>query len=323
MSEELSVIMCARNEERHIAGAVKSLQLAAHPEWELIIVDDSSTDRTGAVIEQFRKKLPNIRTHRFDVNMGQGIARNFGLMLAKGEYLAFLDADDYVHADKLQTHVALARTKNVDILAGGHRRIYDVGEKSCPAPEGEYPGRVAAALYLAREFASWGSCFHLFKRGHILRNACFFTPHFYYEDVVFCVNAFYKASNVLSLKEGFYVYRCNNQSTTRINTNSQLHLLSSARLYFDIAQFINTVSNAGLYSAAFNKICEILVNEHFPKMLPVLKYGGNLRDPEFYNTFISYINCKKSLFSDSVLHVVSSQCTKNDDVLKQIERVSA
>ncbi|MDR2745338.1 MAG: glycosyltransferase, partial [Desulfovibrio sp.] len=284
MSAELSVIMSAHNEERYIAEAVKSLQLAAHPEWELIVIDDASTDRTDTVVEQFRKKLPNISVHRFDINMGQGCARNFGLMLAQGEYLTFLDADDYVNADKLQMHVALARAKDVDILAGGHRRIYDAGEKKCPALEGEHPGHTAAALYLMREFASWGSCFHLFKRRHILRNACFFAQHFYYEDVVFCANAFYKASNVLSLSEGFYVYRCNNKSTTRVNTDSRFHLLSSARMYFDIVQFIKTVRDVELYSVVFNKVCEILVNDHFPRMLPVLKCGEHLRNPEFYNT---------------------------------------
>jgi glycosyltransferase involved in cell wall biosynthesis len=316
MRVELSIIMSAYNEERYIAEAVKSLRLAEHSEWELIIINDASTDRTNTVIKQFGKRLPNIRAHAFDCNVGQGSARNFAIMLAKGEYLAFLDADDYVDADRLKSHVALAQVNDVDILAGGHRRIYDAGEEICTALAGEHPGHIAAALYLMRKFASWGSCFHLFRRGHILQNACFFSQRFYYEDVVFCANAFYKAKSVLSLTEGFYTYRCNNTSTTRMSTNSQLHLLSSARMYFDIAQFINTVRNSELYSAVFNKVCEILVNEHFPRMLPALKYGRYLRDPEFYNTFISYINCKESLFSNIVLHAVGSQRKENLDILK-------
>jgi glycosyltransferase involved in cell wall biosynthesis len=323
MPKELSIIMSAHNEERYIAEAIKSLRLATHLEWELIVIDDASTDRTDVVIEQFRKKLPNVNAYHLDINMGQGSARNFGLMLAQGDYLAFLDADDYVNADKLEAHLALARAKDVDILAGGHTRIYDGREKSCPALEGEYSGHIAAALYLMREFASWGSCFHLFKRRHILRNACFFSQRFYYEDVVFCANAFYTAKNILSLSEGFYMYRCNNSSTTRTDTNSQLHLLSSARLYFDIVQFMNTVHNVKLYSTVFNKICEILANEHFPRMLPVLKCGEHLRNPEFYNTFISYINCKKSLFSDIVLQIISSRHKDDDDVLVRIDRLSA
>jgi glycosyltransferase involved in cell wall biosynthesis len=102
MQTELSIIICAHNEERHIAECIESLHLADHPQWEAIIINDASTDATLDVIELFAQKHINLRCYSLTHNMGTGNARNFAIMLAKGEYIAFLDHENNASSPTVQ-----------------------------------------------------------------------------------------------------------------------------------------------------------------------------------------------------------------------------
>lgn len=100
---KVSIIMPTYNQARYIGAAIQSVIDQTFPNWELIIVDDGSTDKTAAIVTQFNEP----RIHYIDqVNQGVCIARNVGIAKAKGEYLAFLDADDLYERNKLQVQVA-------------------------------------------------------------------------------------------------------------------------------------------------------------------------------------------------------------------------
>lgn len=98
----VSIIMPAYNAEKYISKAIDSVILQTHSNWELIIVNDGSTDRTSEVVDSykdFRIKLINID------NCGVACARNIGLDNVNGEYVAFLDSDDYWIENKLETQL--------------------------------------------------------------------------------------------------------------------------------------------------------------------------------------------------------------------------
>ncbi|MEZ4867710.1 MAG: glycosyltransferase family A protein [Caldilineaceae bacterium] len=100
---KVSIIMPTYNQARYIGAAIQSVVDQTFPDWELIIVDDGSTDETAAIVTQFNEP----RIHYIDqVNQGVCIARNVGIAKARGEYLAFLDADDLYERNKLQVQVA-------------------------------------------------------------------------------------------------------------------------------------------------------------------------------------------------------------------------
>jgi glycosyltransferase involved in cell wall biosynthesis len=101
----VSVIVPAYNAEKFIAETLASVVSQTLPNWELIVVDDGSTDNTIAVAESFCSDA-RIRIVR-QKNAGVSAARNAGLLLAKGRYVAFLDADDVWLPDNLQQKVAL------------------------------------------------------------------------------------------------------------------------------------------------------------------------------------------------------------------------
>jgi glycosyltransferase involved in cell wall biosynthesis len=101
----VSVVIPAYNAAETIAGTIASVQAQTHPDWEIVAVEDGSTDATAAVLQGLAATDARIRVVR-QANQGQAIARNKGMALARGEYVAFLDADDCWTPDKLARQLA-------------------------------------------------------------------------------------------------------------------------------------------------------------------------------------------------------------------------
>jgi teichuronic acid biosynthesis glycosyltransferase TuaG len=98
----VSIITPSYNSEKFISETIQSVQNQTHQNWEMIIVDDCSSDNTVSVIEKFIEKEDRIRLIQLDKNSGAGIARETALSNAKGAYIAFLDADDLWKPVKLE-----------------------------------------------------------------------------------------------------------------------------------------------------------------------------------------------------------------------------
>lgn len=93
MSPQVSYIMAAYNHEAHIGSMIESVIAQSHRDWELIIIDDGSTDDTPKVIHRYAEQDPRIR-YQVQENAGIVITRNRGAALATGEYVSFIDSDD-------------------------------------------------------------------------------------------------------------------------------------------------------------------------------------------------------------------------------------
>lgn len=127
-----SVIIPAYNAATTIARAITSCLQQSYPPFEIIVVNDASTDDTHAIIEgQFSAQVRYIRLH---TNMGPGFARNKGIATATGNYIAFLDADDIWHTDKLFIcQTILAADARIKFLYHAYT-LRDI--KGLPIPDG-------------------------------------------------------------------------------------------------------------------------------------------------------------------------------------------
>src|SRR5437762_12728182 len=96
----VSVILPAFNRGAYIAGALESVMAQTWTRWELIVVDDGSTDETAAVARQYADAHRGVIVLTQD-NRGVAAARNTGIRRARGSYIAFIDSDDLWRADKL------------------------------------------------------------------------------------------------------------------------------------------------------------------------------------------------------------------------------
>jgi teichuronic acid biosynthesis glycosyltransferase TuaG len=112
---KISVITPAFNSGNYIAQSIEAVQSQTFTDWELIIVDDGSTDNTKGIVEEFIKSDSRIK-YIYQANGKQGKARNIAISEANGEYLAFLDSDDLWVPNKLEKQLACILEKKVDLV---------------------------------------------------------------------------------------------------------------------------------------------------------------------------------------------------------------
>lgn len=117
---KVSVMMPAYNVERYIGEAIESILNQTFQDYELLIIDDGSTDSTYQVMEQYAQKSNKIRIFKNEKNEGLVFTRNRLLELSEGEYLAALDSDDISLLDRLEKQVKfLDENPEIDLLGGG------------------------------------------------------------------------------------------------------------------------------------------------------------------------------------------------------------
>jgi teichuronic acid biosynthesis glycosyltransferase TuaG len=119
----ISIIMAAYNSGLYIGESIKSVLNQSFTDWELIIVDDGSSDNTREVIERFSNSVSKVKYY-YQENQGQAKARNTGLNLAKGELIAFLDSDDLWNKECLSIlFESLKRNEVGMVFCSGYRLI--------------------------------------------------------------------------------------------------------------------------------------------------------------------------------------------------------
>jgi len=123
----ISVIMPAFNCHDLLAQSILSVIDQSYGNWELLIVDDGSSDATAAVAEEFAVRDPRIRVIPLGQNGGVANARNIGMQQARGQYLAFLDSDDLWLPHKLDTQVRFMQVRDAAFSFASYRRLLPDG----------------------------------------------------------------------------------------------------------------------------------------------------------------------------------------------------
>jgi len=123
----VSVIMPTYNCGAFIEESVKSVLMQTVADWELIIVDDCSTDHTLDVLKPYLEKHPNIHYHCLEKNGGPAVARTEAMRLAAGKYMAFLDSDDLWSPDKLEKQIAFMKKTGAVFTCTGYRQMDEDG----------------------------------------------------------------------------------------------------------------------------------------------------------------------------------------------------
>ena len=121
MNDLVSIIMPSFNTATYIADSVNSVLNQTYKNWELIIVDDCSTDNTDEVIKSFDDR--RIKYFKNDSNSGAAVSRNRALKEAKGRWIAFLDSDDLWSFDKLEKQISFMETNDYAFSYTGYERI--------------------------------------------------------------------------------------------------------------------------------------------------------------------------------------------------------
>lgn len=126
----ISVITPAYNSERFIGDTIDSVLQQTYPNWEMIIVDDCSTDNTRKIVEDYQKRDKRIKLFTLEENSGSAVARNKAMELAAGRYIAFLDSDDRWLPEKLEKQFAFMKEKEIGFSFTTYVRILEDGTRT-------------------------------------------------------------------------------------------------------------------------------------------------------------------------------------------------
>ncbi len=138
------------NRVRYLEDAIYSVLNQTYPTFELLIIDDGSTDKTRDLVKYFTNKDPRVQYFFLEHSGSPAIVRNFGLRQAKGDYLTFLDSDDEYLPEKLSLQIDRLRETSADVVAVGGQLVNNSGQvlKNIPA---HLPADILPAL-LRRNF---------------------------------------------------------------------------------------------------------------------------------------------------------------------------
>ncbi|MBO3723833.1 glycosyltransferase family 2 protein [Actinomyces bowdenii] len=123
----VSIIMPAYNSADFIEETIRSVQAQTYPHWELLVVDDCSTDATREVVEALAHSDARIRYERLERNSGAAVARNRAMAMARGSYMAFLDSDDLWHPEKLERQTRFMSTRGVRFCCTSYEQVDEQG----------------------------------------------------------------------------------------------------------------------------------------------------------------------------------------------------
>lgn len=220
----VSVIVPVYQAEKYIGKCVGSVLEQSFTDWEMILVDDGSRDNSGALCDEFAASDRRIKVLH-QKNEGVSGARNAGMAAASGEYIAFLDSDDYYKPDMLEKMVNAVKSGDADSAGCGHIYLYPDGkalQEASVLPTGIYDADVIKSSIvrpllhdrLEGRIINGYVVRFLYKTSIIKRNDIKFSGA-YLEDELFIIEYFSVAGRLSVVDEPLYVYYINPASVTR------------------------------------------------------------------------------------------------------------
>lgn len=211
-----SIVMPSYGVELYISKAIQCILNQTFSDWELLVVDDKSTDSTGLIAEKYAQKDNRITVVHSKVNNGVAESRNCGLRMARGSYIWFPDPDDLYCEDLLQiVFDSITKHQDLDLVMFGHveqwyRSNGTLSHKvTVTVPENMYLRSEDIKRYVIEfeESTQYGYPWNkVYSLSYLKKNNLFFRGVSYIEDIDFNIRVFQNISSALVLKNVLYAY---------------------------------------------------------------------------------------------------------------------
>ena len=209
-----SVIVCAYNLEKIIGTSLDSILIQTYKNFELIVVDDCSTDNTLSVLRKFEKKDPRVKVIANKKNSGPSISRNIAVENAIGEYIVYLDGDDTLYnKETLKNINETIGEDGADVTYFGVQYVGGSNKSYIPTAENSTKeARIVCDMHFPVASKVW-------RREFLNKNNIKFIGGMYYEDMVYSIKAAILAEKLKYGEYPIYVYYRNREGSIMSTPN--------------------------------------------------------------------------------------------------------
>ena len=300
---KISIIVPVYNVEKYIDKCLNSLVNQTLKDIEILVINDGSPDNSQSIIDDYVKKYPKIVKSFIKENGGQGSARNYGLKHAKGEYIAYVDSDDYVNLDTFEQMYKNAKEFDSDIVICGNN-VVSLDNKILSVENSIiYNDKDLDILF--GHMAVWNK---IYKREILINAGCEFRSKVWYEDIDFSVKLLLDNYKITFINEAFYNYLLRPGSTMNndnVSRNLEITLafdemnkyFKEKNIYGDVYEKLEFLAIYHIFIATNVRVITSKVDKTIKKS--VLDKLNNYMD-ENYSTFkrnkyIRYLSKNKKL----------------------------
>lgn len=213
--QKITVIIPNYNNAKYLEKCLTSVIKQTYKDLEIICVDDKSTDNSITILKKYTVKDKRIRLLMLPVNCGVSNARNMALKIMTGDYVCFLDSDDYLEKTSCADLLSSILNTNSDLACGGHIKLNSMGSKvSAWLPRQDISINPIKEIYNFTKHRNVTQ--KLFKASIIKENnIAFNTDLNYMEDAVFLVDYLRCCKSISGVKKVLYTVRVNQSSLCR------------------------------------------------------------------------------------------------------------
>lgn len=246
---DLSIIVPVYNVELYLQKCLESLfeQDIDSSVYEILIINDGSTDNSLSIAEEFAESKQNV--HIFNQsNSGLGASRNVGIRNAQGDYLLFVDSDDYLEPNRLGTLLREAKEKNLDLLRFGYQSVDENYQIISKTQSATFAVNMSNTVVDGKDFLAerlgW-ACYvpmFLFRKSLIEKEPILFSEGVYYEDADWLPRVMVQATKASSIDLVVYYYLRRTGSITLPTSQAKRQKLVTDRMLL-----INKILQLGQY----------------------------------------------------------------------------
>ena len=224
----VSVVMPVFNAGNFLRPAVESILNQSHKNLELIIVDDASTDGTSKILKFYKKLDSRVRVFRNKKNLNVSKTSSIGILHAKGEFIARMDADDIAHVSRIEKQVKFLMKNKGVVAVGGQCELIDVGgtkigEKSFPLKDSEIRETIFSHVPLQQPTL-------MVNRNLIPSDFIWYDENYSSAEELELIFKLFKFGKVMNLKDTVLKYRMHSGNTSLINPKKTFYLTLKTRV---------------------------------------------------------------------------------------------
>ena len=271
MNTKVSIIVPVYNVEKYLDRCLETLVNQTIGEYEIIIIVDGSTDNSIEIVKKYNDKYPEIIKYFETENRGLSAARNYGIEKAKGEYIGFVDSDDYIKSNMYEELYKCAKNNNYDIVVCDY---YKITEKETKEMELEIKksNTIEENIIKAKPYA-WNK---IYKRSIFENCNVKFPEGLIFEDICTIYPLLMKTKKMGYVNKKMYFYTYNRSNSIMNNKKrDDLSVLKSLKL------LNNYCKENEMFKTYSDLLCEINVRHIYYRFNEIKKHNNKVYNIKF------------------------------------------